>query len=327
MGFPTVLFLDILLALAFLSSILGAAVLRLPSGPEGPVGGWLLLIPTCGLAGFLLFQLASRGLVETPGGRAVQFAAGAGILTTLVAAFVFSLDSKGGALSVASSLVPYVIFLGCLAAIHGKSFPDPAIGSLVMKVCLGITALAGWALLGAGLIQYVHSDLQASTARALQEDAREKEYESSEVAEYRSLPADAPLHVVMRFTWSRNGAVKKEARERVQNWPALDDKLIELLNEKNETVITYVSHVHDAPPAKLAPAWGAMMDFQLKSWDVLQYDQYAGKWEPNLSSYFEGAAKIQKAGGNLKPQLNAWYVFLKKCKGMGNLAAFVKTLL
>lgn len=50
-------------------------------------------------------------------------------------------------------------------------------------------------------------------------------------------------------------------------------------------------------------------------------------WEPNISDYFEGARKIQMAGGDLKPQLRLWYELVKKVKGLDGLAAFIKTLL
>jgi hypothetical protein len=165
----------------------------------------------------------------------------------------------------------------------------------------------------------------ASAAKA--EAERESEYEAQEVAEFRALPADAGLAAVMRYTWSRNATVSAEARARVNAWPGLEDAMIELLNQDSDSVVTYVSHVMEKPPARLAPAWGAMMERQLKHWDVLQHDEYAGKWEPNLSGYFEGARKIQESGGDLKLQLTDWHVFLRKCRGLENLASYVGGLI
>ncbi len=69
------------------------------------------------------------------------------------------------------------------------------------------------------------------------------------------------------------------------------------------------------------------MERQLKHWDALQHDEHAGSWEPNLSSYFDGARKIKESGGDLTPQLTAWYDFLRRCKGLDNLAAYVRTLI
>src|SRR5262249_31206151 len=163
--------------------------------------------------------------------------------------------------------------------------------------------------------------------RLSNEQDRERQYEQEEVAEYRALPGDASLATLLRFTWCRNAEIKREVQDRVRRWPALDDALIELLDSGNEPVINYVALFYDAPPAKLAPAWGAMLQRQRENWNVLQFDEYAGKWEPNLSVYFEGAKKIQQSGGDLKPQLRSWYELLNKSKGLGNLAAFVKTLL
>ncbi len=43
--------------------------------------------------------------------------------------------------------------------------------------------------------------------------------------------------------------------------------------------------------------------------------------------YFLGAQKLQGAGGSLRTELLSWHQHLQKCKGLGNLAAFVNKLL
>jgi hypothetical protein len=70
-----------------------------------------------------------------------------------------------------------------------------------------------------------------------------------------------------------------------------------------------------------------MMERELKRWSRLASDEHAGTWEMNLRPYFEGAAKIQKAGGDLRPQLRAWQGLLKTCQGLGGLTAYVETLI
>jgi len=70
-----------------------------------------------------------------------------------------------------------------------------------------------------------------------------------------------------------------------------------------------------------------MLKRQLEKWDNLQYDEPAGTWEYDPIEYFQGAQKIQHAGASLRTELMAWHEHLQKCKGLGNLEAFVKSLL
>ena len=94
-----------------------------------------------------------------------------------------------------------------------------------------------------------------------------------------------------------------------------------------EEAISYIAKVYENPSAKFAPAWGRMLKRQLKKWDSLQYDEYANTWELNLKTYFVGAQKLQLVGGSFQMELLSWHTFLQKCKGLGNLAAFVENLL
>ena len=75
------------------------------------------------------------------------------------------------------------------------------------------------------------------------------------------------------------------------------------------------------------PIAGRMLEGRLKKWNTLQYDENAGTWEYNLKPYFEGAQKIQLAGGTLRTELESWHKHLQKCKGLGSLAIFVESLL
>ena len=103
--------------------------------------------------------------------------------------------------------------------------------------------------------------------------------------------------------------------------------MIELIDQDCEEAISYIAKLYENPPAKLAPAWGRMLARKLKKWDALQYDEHAGNWELNLKTYFVGAQKLQLTGGSFHNELLSWHTFLQKCKGLGNLAAFVKNLL
>ena len=320
----TTLASDVLLALAFVTMLLATRVASMPSGPEGPVGAWLLFVPPFGFAAVALFLMVFRNHLDwIPGGALVRLLAILGVLTAFVIAMFASLGKQNTLSSTAGKIAPVLILVGCALALHARQFALPWAAGMLFA----LAAVSGWSLWGFGLVTKIRSDMEQAEASAKAEAQRESEYEAQEVAEFRALPADAELSTVMRYTWSRNATVSSEARARVNSWPELENAMIELLNKDSDNVVTYVSHVMERPPARLAPVWGAMMERQLKHWDVLQHDQYAGKWEPNLSGYFEGARKIQESGGDLKLQLTAWHAFLRKCKGLDNLAAYVGTLI
>ncbi len=322
---PVSLLLDGLLFLALLSTIGASAGMRGHWGPEGPVGAWVLFFFPCLLAAILLATFASRSMLDfVPGGRPVQFVAAAGILVALSVAFLGTLDGKEDVLTRALGATPYLILFGCLVLIHRAQLP--AVAAWIPTILLGVAALAGAGVIGFTAAASVKSSFEQSAERSQKEQASETEFERQEVAEYEALPADAPLASLLRLTWSRNAKVKALARQRVAQGAGLDDAPNDLLVAGNEDVIHYVSFVYEKPSAKLAKGWAAMLERQRKAWDVLQYDEHAGKWEPNLSAYFEGAEKLQRAGGDLKPQLRSWYELLSKSKGLGNVAAFVKTL-
>ena len=181
--------------------------------------------------------------------------------------------------------------------------------------------------MGVGAFVTLREKAAEDSRRYAQHQADEQAYETEEVNEYRALPADAPLGAVLRFIWGRSETVRAEARERVSHWPELDDELIQLLDNKDSWAISYVASVYEKPPAKLAPAWGRMLEYQLSAYNVIQYEQYAANREPELRTFFDGARKIQAAGGDLRPQLRPWYELLHKSKGLDGLAASVKTML
>jgi hypothetical protein len=312
---------DILLALAFAFSLLAAWALSTPAGPEGPVGAWLLFLPPLGLTLIALIVMLVRHRLDwVPGGPLVLTVAVLGVLTSLVAGMIAAFDRNSALMRITGVLAPILVLIGCVLALHAARL-RPA------GILFALAAVSGWILWGIGGVSMVRSSIQEANEEAQADAARESEYAAQEVAEYRALPADVGLSPLLGYTWSRDPTVRNEARARVAAWPGLDDALIQLLDRDNENAISYVSHVMEKPPARFAAAWGGMMERQMKHWAVLEHDEYAGKWEPNLSVYLEGARKIHESGGDLSLQLKAWYEFLRKCKGLGNLAAYVKTLI
>jgi hypothetical protein len=321
-------FLNVVLVLAFLSALWGTFTMRLASGPEGPVGAWLVFLFPCLLITILVMTFAGKGLMSfVPGGRFVQILVAIGIVITLGTAYFASLDEHNPVLPVLLNSVPYLLLIGCAALIHRQHFPDPRLATWTAAILLGSAALGGWGLMGVGAFVTLREKAAEDSRRYAQHQADEQAYETEEVNEYRALPADAPLAAVLRFIWGRSETVRAEARERVSHWPELDDELIQLLDNKDSWAISYVASVYEKPPAKLAPAWGKMLEYQLSAYNVIQYEQYAANREPELRTFFDGARKIQAAGGDLRPQLRPWYELLHKSKGLDGLAASVKAML
>ena len=323
--------LDIFLLLAFLSTIVGTVVTRQPSGPEGPVGAWLLLVIPCMFVAILVFVLVAKGSFNfMRGGRLIQFVIAVGILITFSTAVFGTFGTPEHRNNVIQALligVPYLVLAGCAAIIHHSDFPNLRAVHLVAAILLGAAALAGWGLAGTGIFLHMQKDLDRSALRMQKEREQEEQREQWEIAEYAKLDNSVPLHVLLRFTWSRNEQIRRQAREQANRFPEVDDKLIELLDQDNEDAISYIANVYENPPAELGPAWGRMLKRQLKKWNSLQYDEHAGTWEQNLKVYFVGAKKIQLAGGSLNSELLSWHKHLQKCKGLESLATFVKNLL
>ncbi|MCB0630468.1 MAG: hypothetical protein R2824_22250 [Saprospiraceae bacterium] len=320
--------LDIFLVLAFLCTIIATAVSQQPTGPEGPVGGWLLLVfPFLFLTILGLLLLSKGSLNFIPGGRPVQILVLAGVLVTFSVSVLGGFSRYDSLIQKLIISVPYLILAGFAGVIHQSDLPNSRVVHLVAAIVLGATALAGWGVAGRGIFLYLKKDMERAAQRTQEEQAQEEEHEQGEIAEYAKLDDSAPLGALLRFTWSRNAAIRQQALERVSRFPGLDDQLIELLDQSSEDAVSYIANVYENPPARLAPAWGKMLERELKKWDSLQYNEHAGTWEQNLKPYFKGAQKIQLAGGSLHNELQLWHQHLQKCKGLGSLANFVKGLL
>ena len=322
--------LDILLVLAFLSTVAITVMTKTTTGPEGAMGIGLVLFIPCLFAATLVFVMAGKGLLDfIPGGGFVQFVFAVGILITFSIAIFGTIDrhNYNWAIQGLVITVPSLILLACTVIIHQTDFPNLRPVYWVAAILLGGATLFGWGLAGKGIYLYMQTEIKRSTQQAQKEREQLDEREQWEAAEYAKLSDSPSLYALLQFMWARNDEIQHQAHERLRNYPQLDEKLIELLDKNNDEAISYVAKLYDNPPVKLAPAWGRMLARQLKKWDNLQYDEHAGTWEYNLRPYFTGAQKLQIAGGSLHDELLAWHTYLQKCKGLGNLANFVKNLL
>jgi hypothetical protein len=327
-GHRMIVMLDVLLFLALASTITGTVVSQQPTGPEGQVGGWVLLVFPWLFLAIAVFILAGKGSLNfIPGGRPVHFFVAFGILVTFGTAMLGAFFNDNSVVPRLLIVIPLLILAGCAGILHHSVFPNPKLVNLVAAIFLAGAGLVGWGLTGTGIFLYMKNDLERSARQAQEEREQEEQREQWEVAEYAKLDDSVPLNALLRFAWSRNDQVRREAREKASRFPGLDDKLIELIDQDCDQAISYIAKLYENPPAMLAPSWGEMLERQLTKWDGLQYDEHAGTWEHNLKAYFEGAQKIQLDGGSLRTELLSWHKHLQKCNGLGDLTAFVKTLL
>ncbi len=322
--------LNIFLVLAFLSTIAVTVLTQEPSGPEGPIGVWLLLLIPWLFAGILIFVMLGKGLLNfIPGGGLIQFVIAIGIIFTFTIAILGTLDRYNDNLVIQGLVitVPCLILAGCTVIIHQTVFANLRLVYWVAAILLGGAGLAGWGLAGTGLFIYIETNMERSALEAEKERDQEEQNMQWWATEYAKLDDSASLYALLGFIWSQNDQVRQQAQEKVARFPGLDDKLIELLDLDSEEAISYIAKLYENPPVKLSFAWGRMLARKLKKCDSLQYDEHAGNRELNLKVYFTGAQKLQLAGGSFHNELLSWHTFLQKCKGLGNLEDYVKDLL
>ena len=144
---------DVFLILAFLSTLAVTILTQQPSGPEGPVGVWLvLLIPCLFLATLVIIMFGKEVLDFIPGGNPIRIVIVVGILITFSIAIFGFVDRQKYSWAVQGLVitVPYLILAACAVLNHKDGFPEARIIFLGAAVVLGIAALAGWGLAAQG---------------------------------------------------------------------------------------------------------------------------------------------------------------------------------
>ncbi|MEO8130795.1 MAG: hypothetical protein ABJF23_30295 [Bryobacteraceae bacterium] len=319
--------LNVLLTLALLSTILISVLAGLPSGPEGPVGAWLVFIPALFFLSVALAGAILLGRFDwVAGGRITGALAMTGLLIGLTVVMFFSLDAPRTLHGRLMTIAPYLVLICTAWAVNGAPLRA---GVLVATSVLGLGAVGGWGFLGFVAIDHVRDEIRQSEATA----ARDRQWDDAksveDAASYQALPADASISDVLHFMFSPNETVKRQCRERLVNWPNLDEELIANLDHGDaEWAARFIGETHPKPSAKLAPAFIVYLDKGLEQWrSTLLYDKYAAKWEPNMSHYIQASRRIQEGGGDLRPHLKPWYDLVSKAPGLTGMAMEIKSIM
>ncbi len=317
--------IDVLLVLALLGTIFVSVTLGMPSGPDGPVGAWLVFIPA---VFFLAAAFAGAILLGRfdwlPGGKFVASVSAVGLLIAVTVAMFFSMEDFRSVQGRLLGMAPYLAVACCAWAVHG-SRP----GTLAATVLLGAGAVGGWGFLGFACVDHVRDEMQQAEDTAKRDRQWEDARAARDIAEYRALPADAPISVVFHYMFSANETVKRECRERLVKWPNLEDELIANLEHGDaEWAARFIGEAHPSPSAKLAPAFAQYLDKGLEEWrSTLLYDKYAAKWEPNMSHYIQASRRIQEGGGDLRAHLKPWYELVSKAPGLSGMSMEIRSIM
>jgi hypothetical protein len=315
----TVVLLDI--ALAATLGFLGLMVYlrNLPSGPEGPVGAWLILVPPLFLLSAVLVKLAAAGVFDwMPGGRLTAWAIAAGLCVAATVTMWFLLATPHTPWEKMAALVPWILVAGGFLAVHGGNDPAPLMKTVLAAV-LGVGGVAGWSLVVWGMGLYIQSGNQKNLASL----DRDRLWEQSRIDEFHALGQDAELWKYFGFMYLENEAERQRCRTLIANRRDLDGKLVEYLGYPTlqSSVVNYIADVYEHPPASLAAEYGLFLERQLESWRPALDDTptpYDRRRE--LAPLFQAAARLEEAGGDLTGPLIAWRDYLRSLKGLRDLA-------
>jgi hypothetical protein len=246
-----------------------------------------------------------------------------GVVVALGIVTLMSLDRDQNLLSHLCTAVPYLAIAACFATLHTSMARSTVLGFV------GLLAVAGWVAMAGALVVHVKSSIKEAEIRANAERMAEELRAKEDLEEFRKLTVDATLPKLLQYTYSPNAEVQKQALEMVSKRPALDDELIAMLRGSGGgDASSYIARLHPAPTAKLAPAFASFLESELPGWKGrLMGSPNPGMWQPNISSYFDSADRIQKAGGDLRPQLRQWHDYLKGVSGMNGMAMHIAPML
>jgi hypothetical protein len=288
-------------------------------GPEGPVGGWLLLVPYLLIAAAMTAVLIVRGTFSwVPGGRWTCFCIWVGLLIAFSVSGYYSMSRVETKYEQFAALSGWLLLAGCFVAVNAA--PSIAAKTAIV-LTLGLGGVAGWLQVAVWLSEYSEDKAQLAESRI----ANEQEFQDSQEAEFRALGKEAPLWKYFGFMYLSNEDVRKECHQIIAGRAERDEKLAEYLG--NETLASdatrYIGEFHPAPGPALAPAFAHRSDLILARISEVDAgsDQISERSYADIKDIIRAATRIHKGGGDLTPQLERWRSYLKRFKNTAELVA------
>lgn len=287
-------------------------------GPEGPVGGWLLLLPYLFMAALVTAALIALGTFSwVPGGRWTCFALWLGLLVTFSVSGYYSMSFETKYEQFAA-LSGWLLLAGCLVAANAA--PSKRAKAAIVAT-LGLGGVAGWLQVVVWLSEYSAEKAQVAESRI----AHEREFQDRREADFRALGKDAPLWNYFGYMYISNDELRKQCHEIMASRADRDASLVEYLG--NEILASdatrYIGEFHPAPGPALAPAFARRSDLSLSQIAEVNAgsDQLSERSYADIKDIIRAATRIHKGGGNLTSQLEGWRSYLKRFKNTAELVA------
>jgi hypothetical protein len=253
-----------------------------------------------------------------PGGRLTCFAIWAGLLVTFAVSGYYSTAESESKYEQFAALSGWLLLAGCFVAVNAA--PSIAARTAIVAT-LGLGGVAGWLRVAVWLTEYSAEKAQLAESRI----AHEQEFQDSQEAEFRALGKEAPLWKYFGFMYISNEKLRKECHEIIGGRADRDTQLIEYLGSEilASDAIRYIGEFHPAPGPALAPAFVQRSDLALSQISEVEAgsDQISERSYADIRDIIRAAIRIQKAGGDLTPQMKAWRSYLKRFKNTAELVA------
>jgi len=286
-------------------------------GPEGPVGAWLVLIPYVLAAAAVTAALIVRGALSwVPGGRWTCFFLWVGLLVAFSASGYNAMSDPETKVEQFAGLSGWLLLAGCGIAVN--AVPSIAAKAAIVAT-LGAGAVAGWLQVALWFGDYAEEENQAAANRI----AHEQEFQKGLDDEFRALGKDAPLWKYMGYMYLSNEELRRECLEIIAGRADRDARLAEYLgNEILASEATrYIAEFHPAPGPPLAPAFGRRSALVLSRISEVEAgsERLSERSYSDIRDIIRAEARIQKGGGDLAPQMEAWRSYLKRFKNTADL--------
>ncbi len=256
------------------------------------------------------------------GARSASFLTVVGIGAGFWFALALSLDRAPGISRFLFTIVSFLIIGGVGWIINGSALRRPPAGNAyAAKIILAAAAIGPLIIVGGILWGIVVGGQEKRKVAAEIKLADER-------FTFEQLGADAPFEYLLPYFNSQVPSVRQQSRDRIAHSPNLENRIDGLLlGSYGAYAADYIANVYDAPPVTLSKTYAQCLDAVLADWKSTLEGNLRGPWQRDLENYFRGAERLQKAGGNLRPQLTAWHAFLSSDPRLAKHAKQVQLIL